>query len=97
MCRVDSTSIIRPSFNQNSQSKKALFPDTLSLGYKDHAVNTEKYVYYHKVQRISEVKTGIGDQSVGGSETSGVESARPGWSVLWCWDVVRMALLLGPS
>ena len=32
-----------------------LFPDTLCLGYKDHAVNTEKYVYYHKVQRISEV------------------------------------------
>ena len=38
-----------------------LFPDTLSLGYKEHTVNTEKYVYYHKVQRISEVKTGIGD------------------------------------
>ena len=29
-----------------------LFPDTLRLGYNEHAVNTEKYVYYHKVQRI---------------------------------------------
>ena len=38
-----------------------LFPDTLSLGYKEHTVNTEKYVYYRKVQEINEVKTRIGN------------------------------------
>ena len=38
-----------------------LFPDTLSLGYKEHAVNTEKYVYYRKVQMIIRYKTGIGN------------------------------------
>ena len=38
-----------------------LFPDTLSLGYKEHVINTEKYVYYHKVQKMNEVKTRIGN------------------------------------
>ena len=31
---------------------------------------------------INRYKTGIGNWSAGGSETSGVESARPGWPVL---------------
>ena len=38
-----------------------LFPDTLSLGYKEHTVNTEKYVYYRKVQKIMRFMTGIGN------------------------------------
>ena len=38
-----------------------LFPDTLSLGHKEHAVNTEKYVYYRKVQKIIRYMTGIGN------------------------------------
>ena len=42
------------------QNKK-LFPDTLSLGYREHAVNTEKYVYYRKVQKIIRYMTGIGN------------------------------------
>ena len=38
-----------------------LFPDTLRLGYKEHAVNTEKYVYYRKVQEIMRFMTRIGN------------------------------------
>ena len=38
-----------------------LFPDTLSLGYKEHTVNTEKYVYYRKVQEIMRFMTRIGN------------------------------------
>ena len=38
-----------------------LFPDTLRLGYKEHAVNTEKYVYCRKVQKAMRLMVGIGD------------------------------------
>ena len=38
-----------------------LFPDTLRLGYKEHAVNTEKYVYCCKVQKAMRFMAGIGN------------------------------------
>ena len=38
-----------------------LFPDTLSLGHKEHAVNTEKYVYCRKVQKAMRFMTEIGN------------------------------------
>ena len=38
-----------------------LFPDTLRLGYKEHAVNTEKYVYCRKVQKAMRFMIGIGN------------------------------------
>ena len=36
-----------------------LFPDTLRLGYKEHTVNTEKYVYCRKVQEAVRLMAGI--------------------------------------
>ena len=36
-----------------------LFPDTLHLGYKEHTVNTEKYVYCRKVQKAIRLMAGI--------------------------------------
>ena len=36
-----------------------LFPDTLRLGYKEHTVNTEKYVYCRKVQKAIRLMAGI--------------------------------------
>ena len=35
-----------------------LFPDTLRLGHKGHTVNTEKYVYCHKVQEVVRLMVG---------------------------------------
>ena len=42
-------------------SYSVLFPDTLRLGYKEHAVNTEKYVYCRKVQKAMRFMIGIGN------------------------------------
>ena len=36
-----------------------LFPDTLRLGYKEHTVNTEKYVYCRKIQEAIRLMAGI--------------------------------------